>query len=282
MAIARALVHEPSVIFADEPTRALDSTSREEIMGLLQKLNGQGMTIVVATSDSGIANYCRRVVRIAEGRTQDSGPVTKQRIISQAKVPGSAPRSHQREVTVCPRCSYGNFQDQELCSRCQWPLQLTQDEEQSIEGRLGGAEGSHLGVESSSDDGEVPGQELAEELGDVPVFGGLGTKSLVKLMAALEQQSFIKGSNIVVQGEEGDAFYIVRSGQVEVQLEAPGQPASTLAELGPKEGFGEMALLTDQPRSASVVATTDVEVWRLPKEAFAGLISETPFPCPVL
>ena len=44
---------EKAVIFADEPTRALDSTSREEVMGLLQRLNSEGRTIVVSTDDSG-------------------------------------------------------------------------------------------------------------------------------------------------------------------------------------------------------------------------------------
>ena len=81
VALARALVNNPSVLLADEPTRALDSSSREEIMGLLQKLNDAGMTMVVATTDSGVSNYCRRVVRIAEGRTVDLGPVANRRII---------------------------------------------------------------------------------------------------------------------------------------------------------------------------------------------------------
>ena len=46
-----------------------------------------------------------------------------------------------------------------------------------------------------------------------------------------------------------------------------------IALLGPREGFGEMALLTDQPRFATVVALTDLEVWRVPKPAFEQLLS---------
>ena len=58
VSIARALVNDPSVIFLDEPTRGLDSTSREELMGLLQKLNDQGRTIVMTTKDPVEARYC--------------------------------------------------------------------------------------------------------------------------------------------------------------------------------------------------------------------------------
>ena len=274
VAIARALVHDPAVIFADEPARALDSTSREEVMGLFQKLNDDGRTIIISSSDPSIANYCRRIVRIAEGRTADDGPVSRRRIIPASRIPGSPPSSHAREVMVCPRCNYGNFKDAERCQRCEFSLHLTEEEEQSIESRLSGAESRWLGVESASDEGEVPGQDLIDELKEVPLFEGLGSKSLVKVMSALEEQSFLEGSTIVKQGEKGDSFYIIRSGNAQVVLERAHVPNSLIAELGPREGFGEMALLTDEARSASVVAITDVEVWRLPKAAFQGLLSE--------
>ena len=52
-AVARAVVNDPAVIFAEEPARGLDGTGREEIMGLLQRLNNSGKNIVIATSESG-------------------------------------------------------------------------------------------------------------------------------------------------------------------------------------------------------------------------------------
>ena len=55
--------------------------------------------------------------------------------------------------------------------------------------------------------------------------------------------------------------------------ESEGTENLSIARLGPKEGFGEMALLTDQPRFASVLAATDVEVWPVPKAAFEELVS---------
>ena len=141
VAIARALVHDPAVIFADEPTQALDSTAREEVMGLFQKLNDDGRTVVVATSDSGVASYCHRVVKIDEGRASDEGAVSDRRKISPARVPRQARRiQERREVMVCPRCNYGNFEEEERCERCEFPLHLTEDEQRSIEGRLSGSD----------------------------------------------------------------------------------------------------------------------------------------------
>ncbi len=274
VAIARAIVHNPAVIFADEPTRVLDSTSREEIMGLLQKLNDEGRTIVIATTDSSVASYCHRIMMIAEGRIVDDRRVFRRRIIPPSMIPGSPPRSYARETTVCPRCSYGNFKDEELCRRCEFPLHLTGEEEQAIEGRLSGTESRWLGVESDSNEDAVSGPDLLEEIKELPFFSGIGSKNLIKVVSALEQRHFPKSSMIVKQGDAGDSFYILRSGNVQVVLERRGKTPTPIALLGPKEGFGEMALLTGQPRSASIIAMTDVEVWRLTKTAFERLLSE--------
>jgi putative ABC transport system ATP-binding protein len=68
VAIARALVGKPSVILADEPTGALDSTTSQDIMDLFKRLNKEeGITIVVITHDSKIADQCPRKVEIRDG-----------------------------------------------------------------------------------------------------------------------------------------------------------------------------------------------------------------------
>lgn len=68
VAIARAIVNNPSVIFADEPTGALDSKTSKEIMKLFRDLNKKGITIVIVTHDDNIANCCDRKIIINDGK----------------------------------------------------------------------------------------------------------------------------------------------------------------------------------------------------------------------
>ena len=68
MAIARALVNNPHVILADEPTGNLDTATSEEIMGLLDALNAAGRTIVMVTHESDIAARAKRVISLRDGR----------------------------------------------------------------------------------------------------------------------------------------------------------------------------------------------------------------------
>lgn len=67
VAIARALINNPAIIFADEPTGNLDTKSGAEIMKILQKLNREGHTIVVVTHESHIAKFAKRIVKIKDG-----------------------------------------------------------------------------------------------------------------------------------------------------------------------------------------------------------------------
>lgn len=67
IAIARALVNEPELVLADEPTGNLDSRTSIEIMGLFQELNDSGITIVMVTHELDVAAYCRRVIVMRDG-----------------------------------------------------------------------------------------------------------------------------------------------------------------------------------------------------------------------
>jgi putative ABC transport system ATP-binding protein len=68
VAIARALVMQPSMILADEPTGNLDSRSSAEIMALFAQLNAQGITVVFVTHEPDIAAHTRRVLHIRDGQ----------------------------------------------------------------------------------------------------------------------------------------------------------------------------------------------------------------------
>ena len=80
VAIARALVGQPSLILADEPTGNLDSRTSVEVMTLFQDLNDQGITIVVVTHEADIARYCKRIIRMRDGKVIADEPVTDRRI----------------------------------------------------------------------------------------------------------------------------------------------------------------------------------------------------------
>jgi putative ABC transport system ATP-binding protein len=68
VAIARAIVNEPPVLLADEPTGNLDTKTTAEIMELLQNLNTEGMTIIMVTHSPECARYARRIMQVSDGR----------------------------------------------------------------------------------------------------------------------------------------------------------------------------------------------------------------------
>lgn len=80
ISIARALVNEPSLILADEPTGALDSKTSVEIIGVIQKLNiEKGITVVIVTHSKEASLYCRRLISIKDGLILDDTPITNPR-----------------------------------------------------------------------------------------------------------------------------------------------------------------------------------------------------------
>jgi len=80
VAIARALVSRPEVLLADEPTGNLDTRTSIEIMGLFQKLNESGITIVMVTHELDIAAYCRRMVVMRDGQVISDTVNEKRRV----------------------------------------------------------------------------------------------------------------------------------------------------------------------------------------------------------
>ena len=80
VAIARALVNQPQVLLADEPTGNLDSRTSVEVMGVFQKLNDQGITIVMVTHELDIAQFCKRSIIMRDGRIVSDLQVTNRSV----------------------------------------------------------------------------------------------------------------------------------------------------------------------------------------------------------
>lgn len=77
VSIARALVNNPVLLLADEPTGALDSHTTEEILALFDELHGQGNTLVVVTHEDEVGYHAKRIVRFRDGKVEADHPVTE-------------------------------------------------------------------------------------------------------------------------------------------------------------------------------------------------------------
>jgi len=75
VAIARALVNQPRLLLADEPTGNLDSRTSIEVMGVFQRLNEQGITLVMVTHELDVASYCKRILVVRDGLVVRDEPV---------------------------------------------------------------------------------------------------------------------------------------------------------------------------------------------------------------
>ncbi|ADM70003.1 ABC transporter ATP-binding protein [Paenibacillus sp. CMAA1739] len=83
VSIARALVNNPVILLADEPTGALDSKTSVEIMGIFQRLNDQGKTVVLVTHDQEVAEYAKRLIHFRDGRIEKDQPVEERRMAAE-------------------------------------------------------------------------------------------------------------------------------------------------------------------------------------------------------
>ncbi|HEY2828657.1 MAG TPA: ABC transporter ATP-binding protein [Thermoanaerobaculia bacterium] len=95
VAIARALVTNPAILLADEPTGNLDSRTSEEIIGIFQKLNDDGKTVVLITHEPDIAQHAKRVVTVRDGRIQGDDRVNQLRVQTKGIAPPVAAEAHK-------------------------------------------------------------------------------------------------------------------------------------------------------------------------------------------
>jgi small-conductance mechanosensitive channel len=120
------------------------------------------------------------------------------------------------------------------------------------------------------------GVSARSALAHVPFFVPMSPEELEGLAADTVVLSYGRGERIVHQGEAGDALFIVREGSAIVTV-ADGQGSEReVARLGRGEFFGEMALLTGEPRTASVTASDDLEAMVIYKEALRGILARRP------
>jgi len=110
------------------------------------------------------------------------------------------------------------------------------------------------------------------DLSSSTLFSSLSEKELSDVAALMGKEEYRKEELIFEQGEYGDRFYYVVSGEVQIWLQLPDGGSKELATLSAGQCFGELALLDDLPRSADVEVKQDCELWSLRREEFLSLL----------
>lgn len=112
------------------------------------------------------------------------------------------------------------------------------------------------------------------------LLNALTDEELTLLASAIKLRQFGKGEILMHEGDEGDRFFILRNGKVEVyaqgQADHPRKHMKDIADSSPENFIGEISLLTGEKRNATVRALTDVEVWEIGRDAFARLFRARP------
>jgi len=111
-------------------------------------------------------------------------------------------------------------------------------------------------------------------LKSVPLFSSFSDSQLGQLLACVQHRSYPRNAFILRAGEETDALYIILSGRVKVLIPDEEGHEVILSMIGPHEFFGEMGLLDELPRSASVETLEPCEMLRLSKAGFTGILKD--------
>jgi CRP/FNR family cyclic AMP-dependent transcriptional regulator len=109
--------------------------------------------------------------------------------------------------------------------------------------------------------------ELVSTLKRVPLFSGVSDKDLKRLANSLTERTFPAGHEIAIEGREGVGFFVIESGEASVS-----RGGEHIRKLGPGDYFGEMAVIDQQPRSATVVADSELRCRGMTSWAFKPFV----------
>jgi CRP-like cAMP-binding protein len=113
--------------------------------------------------------------------------------------------------------------------------------------------------------------EVEERLAQVPLFSGIKPKELNKLGKRMTERTFREGEEIMTEGKSGIGFFVIEDGNATVSV-----GGKIVRTLGPGEHFGEVALIDSGPRSATIVASTDLRCRGMSAWEFKPFVEEHP------
>lgn len=122
----------------------------------------------------------------------------------------------------------------------------------------------------------LPVSEVAGFLRGIPLFSGLSESDRTRLAESVEVDGVSAHRRVVWQGARGDAFYVIYRGEADVYREEESGRRTNLAQLSARDSFGEIALLEDVPRTATVQARTPMINLILRKTAFSEFVQSCP------
>lgn len=108
----------------------------------------------------------------------------------------------------------------------------------------------------------------------VPMFEGLQEKQLQRLAKRFTERTYNEGETIVIQGTLGIGLFVIESGKADAVRQLPDGSSVTVNKFGPTEFFGELSLLDDAPRTASVIATETTKCLVLTQLDFNSVLRE--------
>ena len=293
LALSCAIVHRPRLLFLDEPTAAVDPVARRRFFATISSLVREGVTAIVTTHYLEEAEFADRVGMMQDGELQA--------LAAPAELKRSALRGELYNL-VCDRPIDAVEIVRDLVGVREAVLYgqsihvLIDPAHQSPEGiraelllagiGVGGVTPIEPSLEDvfvslysgfvTSPDGTNVELEEPRRLRTLPLFNGLDEASLTMIASRFVTRREPGDHLLVRQGEPGDRFYVIVTGTVEVTRSEPGRPDRRLAVLGRGDMFGEIALIRDEPRNATVRTLTPCLLLTLDREPFLQLLDARP------
>jgi CRP-like cAMP-binding protein len=113
--------------------------------------------------------------------------------------------------------------------------------------------------------------ETVDLLRKVPLFSDLDNRELQEIAGSMKRRTFSPGQQIAVEGESGVGFFVIEDGEARVTVHG-----DEVRRLGPGDYFGELALIAQSPRTATVTADTDLKTFGMTFWDFRPLVEDTP------
>jgi ABC-type lipoprotein export system ATPase subunit/CRP-like cAMP-binding protein len=295
VAIARALANDPPLIVADEPTGNLDSKTAEKIFGLFEDLAAAGKTILMVTHDSDLARRVNRTILISNGEIVNEYLVRALSTLTQDQLANIAqrvePQVYPREASIIRQGETGDKfyilvegkVDVLINAPGQGQILVGQLHPGNYFGEMallgngirtatvkaaGDSEAKVIALDNAAFNDLISDSRLLREeltriveqramADQVQMLSAMKLDDLAALAKRPKRQSFAAGEVIIRSGELGESFFIIEDGAVDILVRNSDDEEVKVNQLKRGQYFGEMALLGDRRRNATVRVSPD-------------------------